>query len=63
VNPGDRKCQCLGVMEPIGVVSTSKGYIIIHKCQKCGMVKRNKSSVNDCFETILSIAKKGESHA
>ena len=62
VNPGDRKCQCLGLMEPIGTISSRKGYTIIHRCQKCGAVKKNKSAKNDSFEAILAVSQKGGSH-
>lgn len=44
-NPGDRACQCLAPMEPIGALpDPKKGYIIIHKCTKCGAIKRCKSA-------------------
>lgn len=59
LNPGDRSCSCLGSMEPIGVETSRKGHVIIHRCKKCGVVKRNKSAKGDSFETILKIAKKG----
>ncbi len=49
-NPGDRACQCRGVMKPISAEpDPKKGYIIIHKCTKCGAVKRNKAAIEvDC---------------
>ena len=44
-NPGDRACECLGLMEPIRVLpDPKKGYIIIHRCERCGAVVRNKSA-------------------
>ena len=43
--PGDRQNECRGQMEPIGAVTDPrKGYIIIHKCQKCGKIGRNKAA-------------------
>jgi len=33
------------------------GYIIIHQCEKCGVIKRNKTADNDSFEAILALAK------
>ena len=37
VNPGDRANECGGIMEPITAeVDSKKGYIIVHKCKKCG---------------------------
>lgn len=45
VNPGDRASECHGKMEPIRVeTDPKKGYVIIHKCQKCGEIKRNRSA-------------------
>ena len=40
INPGDRACECRAPMEPVKVVTDpKKGYIIIHKCTKCGESK------------------------
>lgn len=45
VNPGDRANECGGLMKPIHVeLDSKKGYIIVHKCTKCGEIKRNKAA-------------------
>lgn len=45
INPGDRACECRAPMEPVKVVTDpKKGYIIIHKCTKCGELHRNKAA-------------------
>lgn len=45
INPGDRACECQGLMEPVRVeADAKKGYIIIHKCQRCGEIHRNKAA-------------------
>ena len=45
VNPGDRENECRGQMEPIfAEVDSKKGFIIHHRCTKCGEVKRNRAS-------------------
>ena len=45
VNPGDRACECHGIMRPVKVVTDpKKGYIILHKCDKCGEIHRNKAA-------------------
>ena len=47
VNPGDRLSECGGLMKPISAEpDPKKGYIITHKCEKCGAVRRNKAAVN-----------------
>ncbi len=53
--PGDRLSKCKGEMEPVRSESKSGGYMIVHKCKKCGKITRNKASKNDNFETILDL--------
>lgn len=46
--PGDRESECLGLMKPIGLDSSSKkGYILIHECKICSKVSRNKAAPDD----------------
>jgi len=53
INPGDRQHKCRGLMEPTGLeLSSKKGYVILHKCQKCKEVKQNKAAQDDKLETI-----------
>ena len=45
VNPGDRANDCLGIMDPIKVeINPKKGYVILHRCRKCGEIKRNRAA-------------------
>lgn len=55
-NPGDRQSTCNGMMEPISATPTKDGYIIIHKCQKCGKTIKQHSSENDNIDTIIKIS-------
>jgi len=57
VNPGDRAETCGGMMEPIAVEIDHGDYILIQRCQKCGLLKKNKTVKEDNFEAILSLAK------
>lgn len=44
-NPGDRASDCGGELEPVSAVPDArKGYIIIHRCVKCGAIRRNKAA-------------------
>ena len=44
-NPGDRACGCGGQMEPVSALpDAKKGYIIIHKCTKCGEIRRCRAA-------------------
>ena len=41
--PGDRACECGGLMEPIKIIRNSKkGFQIVHRCLKCGFERNNK---------------------
>ena len=45
INPGDRASDCGGELEPISAVpDPKKGYIITHRCLKCGAIRRNKAA-------------------
>jgi len=53
-DPGDRSSNCHGLMEPVGIDQTGKkGFIILHKCQKCGITKRNKAAPDDELSVVL----------
>ena len=45
VNPGDRANKCSGLLVPIRAeTDPKKGYIIIHRCEKCGEIRRNRAA-------------------
>ena len=55
-NPGDRLCECHGILKPINVEKGSKDELkIVYKCSKCGMIKRNKMAKDDDFDKILDV--------
>ena len=44
-NPGDRANECRGIIDAVKVeTDAKKGYIILHKCRKCGQIKRNRAA-------------------
>ena len=48
VNPGDRANPCRGELEPIRTEpDAKKGFIIIHRCKKCGEIRRNKAALGE----------------
>lgn len=55
INPGDRLNPCGGMMKPVEMDIEKGEYIIVHKCEKCGQLKRNKASADDDFENILKL--------
>ena len=57
INPGDREETCQGLLEPIGLdVNSKKGYIIIFKCQKCGMIRKNKVAEDDDMDLVIKLS-------
>lgn len=47
LRPGDRASDCGGRMKPVGLVYNSrKGWQLVHRCEKCGAVTRNKIAEN-----------------
>lgn len=56
VNPGDRQETCNGIMEPINFEMKKGQYILLHKCKKCGVIKKNKLSINDNLNILPKIA-------
>ncbi len=56
VDPGDRAANCGGMMEPIALEGSTPNYRIVHKCEKCGLVRRVDSSPSDNPESILALS-------
>jgi len=58
-NPGDRAEECHGILEPVQVLlDNKKGYVIIHKCKKCGETRRNKAAKDDDMGKIIGLTVK-----
>ncbi len=48
VHPGDRASDCGGLLVPVAVEhSGKKGWVIVHRCERCGAVRRNKAALDD----------------
>lgn len=56
INPGDRASTCGGLMKPVSVETKNNGYIITHKCEKCGKIKRQHSAENDDTDELIKIS-------
>lgn len=55
-NPGDRACDCHGVLKAVGIESGKKDcYKIVYICQKCGAIKRNKAANDDNMDLIIEL--------
>ncbi len=61
VNPGDRAAACGGPMRPIKAEpNPKKGYVLIHRCETCGAIRRNKTAHEakvqpDDIKTIIAL--------
>lgn len=56
VFPGDRMCECKGILEPIGVEKNKKGMQIVYKCSKCGEIKKNIVAIDDDMDKIIELS-------
>ena len=55
-NPGDRASDCHGLMLAVSLEHKNGRDYIVHKCVKCGQIRRNRVSPNDSFEMILALS-------
>ncbi|MDE5616138.1 MAG: RNHCP domain-containing protein [Alphaproteobacteria bacterium] len=54
-NPGDRAATCNGMMPPISAAPAHDGFIITHKCEKCGKTIRQKSAPDDDADAMIAL--------
>jgi len=64
VFPGDRASDCGGLLEPASVdYSGKKGWVIVHRCARCGEVRRNKAALDDplmpdSYERLVELSRR-----
>lgn len=56
INPGDRNCDCKGILKPIGLEKHKNNYKIIFKCEICGIVKKNIAALDDNMELMIKLS-------
>lgn len=60
-HPGDRQATCSGAMQPIGLTFKSEGgkktgeLMLVHQCQKCGTISKNRIAGDDDPQAILDL--------
>jgi hypothetical protein len=60
IDRGDRKSRCGGMMKPIGIVTRDDGeQLIVHQCQGCGNIMKNRVAGDDNEELIAHLSKSG----
>lgn len=58
-NPGDRQEECCGDLEPVSLeIDSKKGYVIVFKCKKCEMIRKNKAAKDDNMDLIIELSSK-----
>ena len=56
VNPGDRASDCGGLMAPVALEHDGKkGFVILHRCERCGHEKKNRAAPDDDPEELSSL--------
>jgi len=55
--PGDREGTCSDLMKPISAEESGGEWSLIHKCQKCNKIQKNKISKADNFDKVVEISK------
>lgn len=56
--PGDRKNDCKGLLEPIGIEKFKDTYKIIYKCNKCSKIHKNIMANDDNMDLIILLSVK-----
>jgi hypothetical protein len=68
-NPGDRAAACQGELQPVYAAShPKKGWVIVHRCTRCGMERRNKAALDDpvqpdAYDALIELTVHPEVHA
>jgi hypothetical protein len=63
VVPSDRESVCGGMMVCVGVEQDSRrGWMLVHRCERCGAVRRNRAALDDPdqpddFDALLGVVR------
>ena len=56
INPGDRANPCRGALQPVrSEPDPKKGFVVIHRCQSCGELRRNKAAADDDRSLLIKL--------
>jgi anaerobic ribonucleoside-triphosphate reductase len=56
INPGDRACDCSGMMKPVALVNKGNVFHIKHKCERCSFERNNKAVKGDNFNELVKLS-------
>lgn len=64
VLPGDRGADCGGIMRPVSALADAKrGFIIIHRCDRCGELRRCAAADDDNRALLVVLTSRGQEFA
>ena len=55
IAPGDRSADCHGLLRPISASFKQDQYTIVHRCERCGVLKKNKASTSDNTKLLIEL--------
>lgn len=59
ITTGDRRSPCKGLMRPIAVwVKPDGEWSILHRCERCGVIRANRIAADDDERALLKLALK-----
>jgi hypothetical protein len=57
-DPGDRAAECGGMMRPISIEGSSPDYRIVHRCERCGMIRKVNVATGDEPQALIALSGK-----
>jgi hypothetical protein len=60
IAPGDRAAACGGMMKPIGWTRRKQTFVVVHRCETCGFVRRNRLSPDDSMLIFAKLPQRSE---
>jgi RNHCP domain len=56
-NPGDRRSDCGGAMEPVGVrLQRAAAPDVLYRCSRCGHARWNRSAKDDDWNELVRLS-------
>lgn len=56
VDPGDRASPCGGLMRPVSLNVSGTGEWIVHRCERCGFIRRQHVSKEDDRDALVALS-------
>ena len=55
IDPGDREAECGGLMAPVDVLFERGQHVLVHRCTRCGIERRCRTSDGDDIDVMADI--------